>query len=407
MSHGSNSEIQTVRISRLAAPEGTEHEDMAAPCLGVPQVCLGAKSPFGLSLPDATPSPSTMYAPRGVWLDPQRLIVCDSGNHRVLIWNTVPTEDGTPADIVLGQSGFHTEGAAASSRGTNNGMRLPTGVIVAEGKLLVADAWHHRILVWNTIPTESDTPPDYAIGQADLSQVEINRGGKPNANTLYWPYGIAWINDRFYVTDTGNRRVLIWNQFPASNEPADIVLGQDDMVSIEENRGRSVAADSFRWPHDIASVGEHLFVADAGNHRILKWPLKITGDQPADSVLGQKNFESAYELPYDRQGAKRLRFPYSIDSSQGVLAAADTANNRVLFWRDSLSSKVAAAAFDVIGQPDFASNGENQWDSVQPNTLCWPYGISFSGSSLAIADSGNNRVVIWNCQSIIESVQNS
>ena len=36
---------------------------------------------------------ATMYAPRGVWLDDERLMVCDSGNHRVLIWNSIPTED--------------------------------------------------------------------------------------------------------------------------------------------------------------------------------------------------------------------------------------------------------------------------------------------------------------------------
>jgi hypothetical protein len=54
-----------------------------------------------------------------------------------------------------------------------------------------------------------------------------------------------------------------------------------------------------------------------------------------------------------------------------------------------------AAADFVLAQPTFATNGENRWSSVEHDTLCWPYGISLRGDVLAVADSGNNRVVIW------------
>ncbi len=49
----------------------------------------------------------------------------------------------------------------------------------------------------------------------------------------------------------------------------------------------------------------------------------------------------------------------------------------------------------VLAQPDFGSNGENRWTSVQRDTLCWPYGLSLRGDTLAVADSGNNRVMVW------------
>jgi hypothetical protein len=32
---------------------------------------------------------------------------------------------------------------------------------------------------------------------------------------------------------------------------------------------------------------------------------------------------------------------------------------------------------------------------VRPDTLCWPYGLALHGRTLAVADSGNNRVVLW------------
>ncbi len=125
-------------------------------------------------------------------------------------------------------------------------------------------------------------------------------------------------------------------------------------------------------------------------------------DCPADSVIGQKDFLSAYELPYDTQGSQRLRFPYAIDVCEQVLAVADTANNRVLFWRLPFTRTCFADALDVLGQADFSGNGDNRWESVNQNTLCWPYGICFHEGMLAIADSGNNRVMIWDCSGIIE-----
>jgi len=360
-----------------------------------PACWLGAPSPGGLALPDASPTADHLYAPRGVWLDDERLIVCDSGNHRVLIWRRVPSEQHTPADVVLGQPSFTSEGPAANGRGPANGLHLPTGVIVADGRLMVADAWHHRILVWNRVPDESDTPPDWCLGQASLEAVEPNRGGSPTAASLYWPYGLAIVAGRLHVADTGNRRVLIWNDVPDRDAPADLALGQSDLTSNEENRGGPVGPDSFRWPHAIAGDERMLFVADAGNHRVLGWRGRPDADRPADFVLGQPDFTTAAELPHRPQGAHRLRFPYGLTMAAGSLAVADTANNRILLWPLSGGEPAGLEATDVLGQDDFDAAGENRWKAVAAHTLCWPYGISSHGEALAVADSGNNRVTLW------------
>lgn len=398
--------IQTVKISKLM-PAATG--PAARPTLGSaqakPLVWLGAKSPFGLALPDAHPSDSQLYAPRGIWIDDQRLIVCDSGNHRVMIWNQIPTDDGAPADIVLGQTGFDTEGAAGSGCNIANGFKLPTGVQVIGNRLVIADAWHHRLLVWREIPRSSNTPPDYAIGQASLNDAAINRGlQRPNAQSLYWPYGFSQVGKKFYVADTGNRRVLGWQTFPDADRPADEVWGQPDFEQNSENRGCGVSADSFRWPHDIAGDSQQLFVADAGNHRVLFWNQRLQGDRPADGVIGQETMDQAMESPYRPPGPQQLRFPYSIATTDHLVAIADTANNRVLFFRRPLASAIFPPAMDVIGQVDFDGNGENHWQAVTHHTLCWPYGICLHGNRLAVADSGNNRVMIWDCSEILSQL---
>jgi len=364
-----------------------------------PSVWLGAPAPGGLALPPADPTMAWMYSPRGVYLDDRYLIAADSGNHRVLIWHGVPTSDEQPADVVLGQPDGTTEGRATG--GPERGMNLPCGVLVHDGNLIVADAWHHRILVWNEVPQASDTAPDLILGQASPGGVEPNRGGVCSAAGLYWPFGIAIVGDRFWVADTGNRRVLGWDGgLPDADRPADVVLGQPDPSHREENRGGDADAHSFRWPHAITGTDDLLLVADAGDHRVLGWSPHPDKDGAADVLVGQPDFTSASEWPYGPHRGDRFRFPYAVALDGGTFAVSDTANNRILLWNGmpGLDGTAGRAADHVLAQPTFGSNGENRWSSVTHDTLCWPYGIALHGDRLAVADSGNNRVVIWRRQ---------
>lgn len=341
-----------------------------------------------------------MYAPRGAWTDGTRVVAADTGNHRVLIWHRLPAADGTPADVVLGQSDDHTEGPAAAGRGPAVGMFLPTGVLVADGRLVVADAWHHRLLVWDSFPERTGTPPDVVLGQPTDADVEPNSGGEPTAATFYWPFGVAVLDGRCYVADTGNRRVLVWRDgIPEPGRPADVILGQPGPAARDENRGGPLTRDSFRWPHAMAATSAGgVIVADAGNHRLLRWDTHPDADQPADGVLGQPDFTTGSEFPYVPQDG-RLRFPYGVTSARGRLAVADTANNRVLIYADTGASGLDLPEA-ILAQPTYGANGENRWDRVAADTLCWPYGLHWhqadAGPELvAIADSGNNRIVLW------------
>ena len=361
-----------------------------------PEIWLGAPAPGGLALPSGKPSMAWMYSPRGVFLGDRHLVVADSGNHRVMIWHGLPERDEQPADVVLGQPDGETEGHAAGGRGPEKGMHLPTGVLIHDNRLVVADAWHHRILVWNSVPEVSDVPPDVILGQSGPGAVEVNRGGDCSASSLYWPFGIAMVGTSFWVADTGNRRVLGWgNGIPEPDQPADVILGQPDGASRDENRGGPAGPASFRWPHDIAGREDLLLVADAGDHRVLGWSPQPAGDTDADLVLGQPDFSSAEEWPYGPHTGEKFRFPYAVCLDGETLAVADTANNRVLLWDGMPEGPYCRGAAHVLAQPDFGSNGENRWTAVQHDTLCWPYGLSLRGDRLAVADSGNNRVMLW------------
>ena len=197
----------------------------------------------------------------------------------------------------------------------------------------------------------------------------------------------------FYIADTGNRRVLAWDGLPEPDREPALVLGQPSAEARDENRGE-LGPNSFRWPHDIAGTGDVVLVADAGNHRLLGWTPGPGEDRPADLVLGQPDFTTGSEFPYAPQTASAVRFPYAVAIDSPTMAVADTANNRILLW-DEVPTLSGAPADRVLGQPSFAANGENRWDLVGDDTFCWPYGLCLHRNRLAVADSGNNRVMIW------------
>ena len=263
-----------------------------------------------------------------------------------------------------------------------------------EGRLFLCDSWNHRVLIWNRVPTESGQAPDHVLGQASLDGGEKNRCGAISASGFDCPYGIAVVGGDLCITDTQNRRVLWWDGVPTGDRAADRVVGQDDFVAGEENRGRGVGPDTFRWPHAVATTdGVTPIVADAGNHRLLGFAAKADRESRAELLVGQTDFDQAWEMPHRPQGAGRLRFPYGLVADKRHVFTADTANNRVLVYDAPLRGHDEAIA--VLGQPDFDQAGENRWAEVAADTLCWPYGLALQGSLLAVADSGNNRVVVW------------
>jgi DNA-binding beta-propeller fold protein YncE len=362
-----------------------------------PATWLGGESPFGLVLPDASPTPSTMYAPRGVCLTPTSVIAADTGNHRLVVWHDPMPDPHSDAHVVIGQPDMTSEGPKL--------FFLPTGLLVLpDGRLVVCDAWHHRLLVWDQVPERGDEAPSMVLGQPDGLD-GVGEGVGPQR--FYWPFGAALVDGTFWVADTGNRRVLGWyGGLPDPGRPADVVLGQPDLWSRGENRDGPVSAGSLRWPHAIASVGDLLLVADAGNHRVLGYRDPASGDDAA-VVIGQPGFTTAVEFPYRPQGTRAFRFPYGLTAtSDGRLFVADTSNNRVAVLDDAaatFATDSVGGSFDrVLGQLDTDANGENRWDRVALDSLCWPYGLASCGDRLAVADSGNNRVTIWRAEPLCD-----
>ncbi len=371
-----------------------------------PRVVLGAPRVPALVTAGVRPDRHTCFGPRGATLLAGQgpLWVCDTGHHRLLGWSRLPLQDEAPADWVIGQPDFQREGRNAGGRVTAHTLNVPTGIckLGAHG-LAVADAWNHRVLLWNEAPTRSYAAPDVVLGQADFVSGEANRGrARPDASTLFWPYGVACLEGCLFVADSENRRVLMWHGLPERHgQPADVVLGQSGFEQRDENGGEAPNRASMRWPHGICFWRGHLCVSDAGNNRVLVYRgVPARSGQAADFILGQVD-ERRVDHNQSRYWPRHstLNMPYGVSAHGDWLLCADTANSRLLGFH-AADLETGAGARALTGQVDFQQKGDNRWQAPVADSLCWPYGLSAcptdSGAALvAVADSGNNRVSVW------------
>jgi len=338
---------------------------------GGARVILGQGPQAPLAAPIAA-SPHSLFGPRGACLAAPDgpLFVCDTGHHRLRIFRQAPGADNAAADRLIEQPDFR--GEARNAKGAIRAARLnvPTGIAAA----------------------------DVVIGQKDFMSGLANGGtDSVGAVTLNWCYGVAIADGRLFVADTGNRRVLVWNAIPTRNgTPADLVLGQRDFTTRDENAGQSGSALGMRWPHDIAVSAGMLMVADAGNNRVMIWrSLPQSNGVACDCVLGQADVNG---LDHNRAAyyptASALNMPYGLAVQHGLLIVADTANSRLVGF-DHSDLSMGAEATRLAGQDAATDKGDNRWQPATRDSLCWPYDVAGCGDTLVIAESGNNRILLW------------
>ena len=177
-------------------------------------------------------------------------------------------------------------------------------------------------------------------------------------------------------------------------------MGQSDFATTTANTGAFPLAspNSLSGPTDVkVDQNGNVVVADTANNRVLEFPPNA---KSSNRVWGQSDFVS--------NGANQIKpasinFPYhmAIDYSSAPFAlyVSDTANNRVLVWKDSVRFRNGDPADLVVGQPNLRTGVANvdTQGSANPSktSLSAPQGIAVNPSdgSLWVADSGNNRVL--------------
>jgi DNA-binding beta-propeller fold protein YncE len=171
-----------------------------------------------------------LVKPRGVAVAPDgTIVVVDSGNNRIVLFNDAGEQQ-----------------AVVTTAGTR-AFQEPWGVAVnAEGEIYVADTWNHRIVHLD--------PQGQFVNEWGGEAFE--GGPAPGNEGKFWgPRGIAVGPDgRVYVTDTGNKRVQVFNA--------------DGSFAGQFGQG-GVLDGNFDEPVGIALDAEgNIYVADTWNARV-------------------------------------------------------------------------------------------------------------------------------------------
>jgi Domain of unknown function DUF11/Secretion system C-terminal sorting domain/MAM domain, meprin/A5/mu/N-terminal domain of BNR-repeat neuraminidase len=274
------------------------------------------------------PTAEYMRGNYGVCFSPdgEKLIVSDTYNNRVLIWNTVPTTNAQPADVVIGQTDF----TSSSSGVAADKLYTPYGVMVTtDGKLIINDYSNSRVLVFNQIPTENGASADVVIGQNDFNSRAI---GTSPSQINQSAYSEVTNDGKLIISDRLNHRFLIFNKFPTENgASADVVIGQPDFYSNE----LGLAQDKLHWAWGVTvSPKGELAIGDWYNNRVLIYnEVPTENGSPADFVLGQPDFTSG-ESFNGGISEKSMYHPYGINYDLNGRLYVNGFMHRVMIFGD-------------------------------------------------------------------------
>src|SRR3954468_24170027 len=171
------------------------------------------------------------------------------------------------ATVVLGQPDFTT--TTVNLPATRNALRLPTAVASDGVRLVVSDTDHNRVLIWNSIPSVNNQPADVVVGQPDFTSLSPS-ANSPTAKTMRGPQGVWIQNGKLYVADTQDNRVMIYNRIPTANgAAADVVLGVNDFTTFVQpnlvEQSADATASNLLNPVAVSSDGVRLLVTDLGH----------------------------------------------------------------------------------------------------------------------------------------------
>jgi uncharacterized protein (TIGR03437 family) len=361
------------------------------------------------------------------------LWVTDPGNRRVLRFaGSDLAQGGGPltANLLIGNLGVFTSvqpPVTFANRTITNLLGIPSAIAFdPSGRLFVSDgdnAGFARVLVF--LPPFSNSSAAARImgvfpdTQPAASDDQANKTKFSSVSNIFF---IPGSSPKVGLVDQGDSRIMLFDSFENWPDPATSYspqatgsspFGQTSFSNFYPNGGTALVnpqSSNITLYSPAAAVlsGGDLYVADAGNHRVLDLPLQGGAFGPATRVLGQDRFDmrapnliegKEFDFVASNGGSVFAEAGIVIDSSGDTphLYVADYFNNRVLGFKDFRNLAAGSRADIVIGQPDFNSglcNITGDPNHVTASTLCLPAGVlTDSNGNLYVADSGNGRVL--------------
>ncbi len=383
---------------------------------------MSATNRLGGALFGGTINQSNLHNPGGVAYDSgnNRLFVVDNYANRVIVYDlTAGITDGMSATHVLGQAAFSDHDTHLNQ----NGFYTPLYISYdnTSQRLWVSDNNNARLMEFNLSSGLSDnmnaadelgqtTPGGIATYTSNNAQ-----NNQPLASSLNAPGDVLIdpTTHRMFALDTSNARILVYNldsQNQRLSNNANFVLGQADLTSgaglIQTNNSlgntqTAVTPSNITYGAGMAydSVHQRLFVAETSPvQRVMVFDLSsgIANGMNAINVLGRPDLsDNSFISSSGPATSNTIANPAGMayDSVHQRLFVCDSGDNRVMVYDLSGGITDNMATSVVLGQPDLTSNNSNAGSTG----LSSPQGVYYNpgDQSLAVADTGNNRVLFY------------
>ncbi|HVV44931.1 MAG TPA: hypothetical protein VHC72_06985 [Bryobacteraceae bacterium] len=322
--------------------------------------------------PDGGSNDHNLATPIGLTVDSSgNLYVADTGNGRVLRFHApfANFQPGNPvavtesADLLLGQISFTTRIGDATSQTMN----APYGLAFAgENGLLVSDVVLNRVLYFAGRPQDltSSQPATTVFGQPDMTSSSAGSG----LNRMNAPRHIATdTDDRLYVADSANNRILIFNRAPAAGNGAFAAI----TLTSNLNAPRGV---------DVNKATGDIWVANTGANQAVRFP-------KFNDLIGSGSYKSNATLTD--------LGPLAVaEDNWGNLFLADDAN-RVLIYYPGLSALNAANYWGLNTNPQrpvapgmitalFSTGGDQQFGTGAAAATAVPLPKTLNGIQVLV-----------------------
>ncbi|HTR62619.1 MAG TPA: choice-of-anchor D domain-containing protein [Candidatus Binataceae bacterium] len=312
------------------------------------------------------------------------------------------------ASIVLGQTDFtHNTLNLIDGKGFNTTGSVAIDRSVTPNRVYVLDRGNGRLLGWQNVTNLTNgAPADLVIGQPDFATVGpcTNPSG-PTANNLCFnefyqqTYGQSSLigggavavdaAGNVYLADTGNNRVLEYDQPFANDTVADRVYGQPDFIT---NSQVAPSPTSLFLPSGLAfdTLG-NLYVADSGNSRVLEYNSPLTNNSANMSFGSQGGLFSTQGCATGAGGLCLFEGHGPIDTTQ-VGIAVDQSNN--LYVADVFNCRVLQYDDPIMTQNSnaVAVVGPGSLTSTCGGGAVEPFGLAFDNGNNLYVSSGSNVI---------------
>jgi hypothetical protein len=325
------------------------------------------------------------------------LIAVNRWLSRLDLWVDVSTAlSGQPPDYFVGQidgvQGSPNQGLAAPTGAT---LSYPVDVVFdSSGNILTTDAGNNRVL---RFPYSSKTGASATLvfGAADFTHAgTLFTGGWVSGITADPATG------QVSVTDTWASRVDVFDPpFTSPVTGVSHTIGQAACTGSHCNQSSDDSKLDRLWvPRTLSTDGNGgLYVGDSLNNRDLHFPAPLATDEAADLLLGQLS-ATAYEqlsAHTESDGDSGGLCFYMANGTVGGCKVS-TRHNRALCWNDWYAhfgqrGKAPETDAVVLGQPD-GTTGDANHGGLSAASLSAPYGCAADSSYLYVADSGNHRI---------------